>query len=114
PEARYNRMREEGKCTCRAWMLVVGIMGESRDMAAAAAEASRACASYLLRASAHTARMLHLVAQVMGCVGRGQLSPDTLNDAFAAFVDDRGAAAAAAAGQATARFLIALASSTWL
>src|SRR5689334_14131781 len=99
-------MHREGECTrpVQTSVMADGLMAESREHAAAAAEVSRACAEYLLRTSAHAARTAHLFEQVVGCVGRGQLAPAALGEALAAFVEDRGARDATAAAETTARF----------
>jgi hypothetical protein len=89
-------------------------MAESRDFSNAASGVSTAYAYYLLRAAAHSVRSLHLYEQVIGCVARRQLSPETLQDSLTRFAHARAGEASMRATAATARFVAGLASSTFV
>ncbi len=86
-------------------------MAESRDFADAGAESSTAYAHYLLRASIQSARTLLLVEQVLGCVARRQLAPETLRGTLTRLLEDRGAESTAKAAELIAQFLGGLATS---
>jgi len=86
-------------------------MAESRDFANAAAESSMAYAHYLLRGSVQSTRTLHLVEQVLGCVARGQLAPETLRETLTQVLQNRGAESTAKAAELSARFFAGLAAS---
>lgn len=84
-------------------------MAESYDFASAAAESSMAYTHYLLRASVHSARTLHLFEQVLGCLARRQLAPETLRETLTQVLQNRGAESTARAAELSARFFTGLA-----
>jgi hypothetical protein len=86
-------------------------MAESGDFANAAAEASTAYAHYLLRASIRSTRTLLLAEQVLGCVARRQLAPETLRGTLTRLLEDRSAESTAKAAELIARFFGGLATS---
>lgn len=89
-------------------------MAESRDFAGAAVDASMAYAQYLLRTSANSVRTLQLFDQVIGCVARHQLTPDTLARSLASFIESQRVSSERDAQTIAARFVTGLASSTAL
>jgi hypothetical protein len=67
-----------------------------------------AYAQYLLRSGVASTHALHLYEQVIGCVGRRQISPDTLQSSLMAFAATRGMSAQTNVAAAIARFIDAL------
>ncbi len=86
-------------------------MAESREFANAASESSAAYALYVLRATAHATRILQLLDQVVACVARRQLTPETLEQSLAAVGRTRAASLERDAKTAAARFVAGLVSS---
>ena len=83
-------------------------MADTRDFLNAADDTAAAFAQYLLQSTVASAHALHLYEQVIGCVARRQISPDTLHNSLM-----RAAAARAHASQtnvvsAAERFIDAL------
>ncbi len=89
-------------------------MTEFRDFPSAAADISTAYAHFVLRTTAHSERTMHLCEQVIGCVARRQLNPDSLQQSLAEFVREHASQSAALTTAAAARLLAGLASSEFL
>ncbi|MCU1350773.1 MAG: hypothetical protein JWO56_3803 [Acidobacteria bacterium] len=89
-------------------------MAEPRDLENAAAGASTALAHYLLRTSIRSARTIHLFEQVIGCVARKQLDPESLRETLTRTLESRGSVLAMKTAESHARFFGALATTTWL
>lgn len=86
-------------------------MAGSRDVAEGAAEISTAFLHYLLHASFQSASTLRLYEQVLGCVARRQLAPETLREMLTQALHNRGADSAAKAAELGAQFFAGLATS---
>jgi hypothetical protein len=89
-------------------------MAESRDFPGAADDISTAYARFLLRTAAHSTRGMHLCEQVIGCVARRQLTPDSLQASLAQFMQQHADPAAAQTAAAAARFFAGLVSTALL
>jgi len=86
-------------------------MAESREFATAASESSTAYALYAMRAAAHATRNLQLLDQVIACVARRQLAPESLQQSLAAIARTRAPSLEREANLAAARFVAGLMSS---
>jgi hypothetical protein len=85
-------------------------MADTRELSIAADDVATAYARYLLRGAVASSHALHLYEQVIGCVGRRQLSPDTLQSSLMDFAVARGPSSQTNVVNAAARFVDALGS----
>lgn len=89
-------------------------MADSRAFAGAAEETAMACARSLLRTSVASAHALHLNDQLIACVARQQVSPESFQRSLARFTLARGAALATETSRAAEDFIAGLAASAFL
>jgi hypothetical protein len=85
-------------------------MADTRELTNAADDVATAYAQYLLRGAVASTHALHLYEQVIGCVGRRQISPDTLQNSLIGFIATRGSASQTNVVAAARRFVDSLAS----
>ena len=85
-------------------------MAEIPELINAGDDVATAFAQYLLRSAVASTHALHLYEQVIGCVGRRQISPDTLQSSLMQFATERAATAQTNVAAAAARFIDAIGS----
>ena len=85
-------------------------MADTRDFLNAANDTATACAHYLMRSAVASTHAIHLYEQVIACVARRQISPDTLQNSLMRVGADRAVAAQTNVATAAARFIDALSS----
>lgn len=85
-------------------------MADSRDLTNAADDIATAYAEYLVRGAVASTHAVHLYEQVIGCVGRRQISPDTLQNSLIAFAGAHAPQTQTNVATAVARFVETLGS----
>jgi hypothetical protein len=89
-------------------------MADSRAFAGAAEETAMACTRSLLRTAVASTHPLHLNDQLISCVARQQVSPESFQRSLARFALAHGAALAADTSRAAESFITGMAASTFL
>jgi hypothetical protein len=85
-------------------------MADTRDLMNAGDDIGTACAQYLMQSAVASTHAVHLYEQVIGCVARRQISPDTLQRSLMRFTAERAVASQTNVAAAAARFIEALSS----
>jgi hypothetical protein len=85
-------------------------MADPPELTGAGDEVATAFAHYLMRSAVASTHALHLYEQVIGCVGRRQISPDTLHNSLMRFASARSAASQTNVAAAAKRFVDTMAS----
>ena len=89
-------------------------MADSRAFSGAAEETAMACARALLRTSVSSAHALHLNDQLISCVARRQVSPESFQRSLTRFSLAHGAALGAESARAAEDFIAGLSASAFL
>src|SRR3569833_4401632 len=85
-------------------------MTDPPELTSAGDEVATAFAQYLMRSAVASTHALHLNEQVIGCVGRRQISPDTLHSSLMRFAGERATTSQTNVAVAAARIADAIAS----
>ena len=85
-------------------------MADTRDLLNAGDDTAAACAEYLMRSAIASTHALHLYEQVIGCVARRQISPDTLQSSLMRIASTRATVSQTNVATAAALFIDALSS----